>query len=57
VVVGRDAGELAAAIGALLGDADRRRRIGEAGRTYVERHHSLQAVAARLTDIYHDAIA
>ena len=57
LVVGRDAGELAAAIGALLGDADRRRRIGEAGRAYVERHHSWQAAAARLTDIYHDAVA
>jgi len=57
VVVGRDAGELAAAIEALLGDADRRRRIGEAGRACVERQHSWQAAAARLTDIYHDAIA
>ena len=57
LVVGRDAGELAAAIEALLGDADRRRRIGEAGRAYVERQHSWQAAAARLTDIYHDAIA
>ena len=57
LVVGRDAGELAAAIGALLGDADRRRRIGEAGRAYVERQHSWQAAADRLADIYHDAIA
>ena len=57
LVVGRDAGELAAAIGALLGDADRRRRIGEAGRAYVERHHSWQSAAARVSDIYHDAIA
>jgi glycosyltransferase involved in cell wall biosynthesis len=57
LVVGRDPGELANAIGALLGDADRRRRIGEAGRAYVERHHSWRAAAVRLTDIYHDAIA
>ena len=57
LVVGRDAGELAAAIGALLGDTDRRKRIGEAGRAYVERHHGWQAAAGRLTDIYHDAIA
>jgi glycosyltransferase involved in cell wall biosynthesis len=57
LVVGRSPEGLAAAIVLLLEDPDRRRRIGEAGRTYVERQHNWRQIAARLSDIYRDAIA
>ena len=57
LVVGRTPGELAAAIVALLEDPDRRGRIGQAGRTYVERRHSWHGVAARLSDVYRDALS
>lgn len=36
----------------LIHDAERRRRLGVAGRRYVEDHHSLEAVGAWLDEIY-----
>lgn len=36
----------------LIGDPERRARIGQAGRSYVERHHAVDAVIARLAGIY-----
>jgi glycosyltransferase involved in cell wall biosynthesis len=47
--------ELAASIVALLKDPDRRARLGEAGRAFVERHHGWPGVAARVADIYRHA--
>jgi sugar transferase (PEP-CTERM/EpsH1 system associated) len=40
----------------LLGDADMRRRIGAAGRSYVEQYHDWHNVAAELEDLYREAI-
>ncbi len=47
---------IAAAIIRLLTDRSLWRRIGEAGRRYVETHHSWDAAAAKLEAIYRDAI-
>jgi len=57
LVVGRTPGELATAIVTLLDDPDRRRRVGQAGRAYVERYHTWHRVAGRLSDVYRDAIS
>ena len=57
VLVGRSPGELAAAIVALLEDADLRMRLGQAGRAYAERRHSWLSVADGLSDIYRDAVS
>ena len=57
LIVGRTPGELVTAIVALLEDPDRRRRVGQAGRSYVERRHSWHGVASRLSDIYRDALS
>jgi len=56
LIVVETPGELARAIGTLLGDADRQRQLGLAGRTFVERHHSWAGAAARLAEIYVEAI-
>jgi len=47
VVPGRDTEALATAIGELLGDPERARAMGEAGRRSVEKHHRWDDVAAR----------
>ncbi len=36
----------------LAADPDERRRLGSAGRTYVERVHDLERIADRLLDLY-----
>lgn len=46
---------LAADLEALLGDAPRRRALGEASRAYVEREHDARVIARRLVDIYRAA--
>jgi MMP alpha-(1->4)-mannosyltransferase len=52
-----DVGELAAALGALLDDPDRRARYGAAGRRRVQELFSWSAVAAATAAAYDDAIA
>lgn len=42
---------------ALLKDTDRRCRIGQAGRRYVEKHHDWHNVAKRLVSVYQAALA
>lgn len=53
-LVADNTARLAAAIGRLLGDADERARIGEAGRTLVERHYTWEACAARYEGLYQE---
>lgn len=58
VLVAEDAASFAQAILYLLADPEQRHTLGQAGRTYVERHHSWDAMAAQLETIYgaaHDA--
>lgn len=52
-----DAGSLAAAIAALVGDAARRRRYGDAGRTRARDQFPTEAVAARTLELYEAACA
>jgi len=52
-----DAEALAAALATLFDDADRRERMGAAGRARVLQRYSWTAVAARTADCYADAIA
>lgn len=47
VVGGRDRRGLAAALAGLLGDPERARRMGEAGRRFVEERHAWDTVVAR----------
>jgi glycosyltransferase involved in cell wall biosynthesis len=56
VVVAEGAEAFARAVLALLDDAGRRLALGEAGRAFVERYHSWEAVAARLEAIYQSTI-
>ncbi|HTR97949.1 MAG TPA: hypothetical protein VMH61_08610 [Candidatus Acidoferrales bacterium] len=51
-VVRTSVGTLTADLEALLTDAPRRRRLGEAGRAWVEREHEAHVVAARLVALY-----
>jgi glycosyltransferase involved in cell wall biosynthesis len=44
---------LAEDLAALLGDAPRRRALGEAGRAYVEREHEAHVIARRVLEVYH----
>jgi len=48
LVDGRDGGAVAAAVGELLADPARARRMGEAGRARVERDHDWATIAERL---------
>ncbi len=41
-------------LAALLGDAPRRRVLGEAGRVWVEREHDANVIARRLVELYHE---
>jgi glycosyltransferase involved in cell wall biosynthesis len=57
VSVADDAEGLAAAIVQLLDDRDRRERLGQRARAYVEEHFSPSAYARRLEAVYEAAIA
>jgi glycosyltransferase involved in cell wall biosynthesis len=52
VLVAQDPESFARVILELLGDAQRRQRIGAAGRSFVERAHDWRGIAARLEAIY-----
>lgn len=54
IVDGRDPAAIAAAITALLGDKERRRRLGARGREKVEAELSWEAVAAKVRQGYRD---
>ena len=51
-----DVGEVAEAITLLLGDADKRRIMGEAGRRYVEEHYTWSTIVDSLTQEYESII-
>ncbi|HLH75111.1 MAG TPA: glycosyltransferase, partial [Chloroflexota bacterium] len=48
--------EFAAHVCRLLGDADLRSQLGQAGRRYVENYHQWNLAARRIADLYQDAI-
>jgi glycosyltransferase involved in cell wall biosynthesis len=50
-----DADALVRGVIELIDSPDRMRRLGGAGRAYVQRHHDWQTLAARLVDIYRGA--
>jgi glycosyltransferase involved in cell wall biosynthesis len=56
VRVGEDAAALADAAAELLRDPAARRQLGTDARAFVQRHHSPQAYAARLTETYELAV-
>ncbi|HEY5891032.1 MAG TPA: glycosyltransferase family 4 protein [Acidimicrobiia bacterium] len=51
-VVNADPETFADVLGSLLGDQQRRKSIGKAGRAYVEREHAPRVTARRLEDLY-----
>ena len=55
LVVAESGAEIATATAALLEDDDRRRELGRRSREFVERHHSPEAWARRLTTVYEEA--
>jgi glycosyltransferase involved in cell wall biosynthesis len=57
VVTAEDADAFASAVVDLLGDAEARRRLGAAGRRYVETHHAWRAIGERLATVYREAAA
>ena len=56
LLVGDTIPSLAQAILWLLGDADKRHRLGRAGRTFVENHHDWDSIAALLEAVYQESI-
>ena len=54
ILLGESAEELAQAISSVLGDAQLRQRLSEAGRGYVEQFHQWDAVVRRYEDVYRD---
>jgi sugar transferase (PEP-CTERM/EpsH1 system associated) len=56
VVVASDANSFAENVIALLEEPERREKIGKAGRKFVERNHDWAVIAARLGDVYSQAI-
>jgi sugar transferase (PEP-CTERM/EpsH1 system associated) len=56
LLVGDSARELAQAVLSLLADEGQRRRLGEAGRRYVEAHHDWDRIATQLESIYWEVI-
>jgi glycosyltransferase involved in cell wall biosynthesis len=56
VAVGKQAASLALSAAGLLQDVASRRRMGDEARAFVERHHSPEAYAARLSDTYRFAV-
>ncbi len=56
VLVADDAQQLARAVLQLLSSRDLQKKIGDAGRRYVENHHSWKAIAEKLEAIYWEAV-
>jgi glycosyltransferase involved in cell wall biosynthesis len=56
VLIGRDAGELAAHARALLVDTERRAALEQEAHDYAVAHHSPRAYASRLEDVYEEAV-
>ncbi len=56
VLIGDDAGAVARATLLLLGDEQLRRSLSEAGRQYVEDHHSWSSVGTRYTQVYDELL-
>jgi glycosyltransferase involved in cell wall biosynthesis len=56
ILVGESPADLAGQISRLLTDAELRRKLGTAGRRYVETHHRWGASAARFEALYGEAI-
>jgi glycosyltransferase involved in cell wall biosynthesis len=56
VVAARGPGEIAAAIGRLLGDDEERERVGTASRRWVEEQHGWQLVTDRHRTVYEEAL-
>jgi glycosyltransferase involved in cell wall biosynthesis len=54
--VGSDPSEMASHLLTLLANQDLRRRIGDAGRTFVEQNHGWQSAVERLESVYQDAL-
>jgi glycosyltransferase involved in cell wall biosynthesis len=52
LLVASEPAEIAAIILSLLDEPDRRRKIGDYGRRYVEQNHNWEAISAQLTGIY-----
>ena len=57
LAIAADTAELADAAVALLSDDARRAELANSARTYVERHHSPEAMARRMEAVYAEAIA
>jgi glycosyltransferase involved in cell wall biosynthesis len=57
LMVAEGAEALAQTLLALLSDSARRAQIGQAGRAYVERHHSWEAIGTQLEGFYETTIA
>ncbi len=57
LLVGSDPPSIAEAVLSLLDDAGLRRRIGDAGRRYVETYHNWALVAEKLETVYRQAMA
>jgi sugar transferase (PEP-CTERM/EpsH1 system associated) len=57
VVVADEPESFADAVVGLLGDPERQREIGRAGRAYVEAHHQWSRIATRLEGIYDEVVA
>jgi glycosyltransferase involved in cell wall biosynthesis len=56
LLVASDANSFAENVIALLEEPERREEIGKAGRRFVERNHDWAVIAARLEDVYSQAI-
>ena len=54
VLVAQEPADFANAVLSLLDGPQVRRRLGEAGRMYVEKHHKWDSIAGQLTDIYNE---
>jgi sugar transferase (PEP-CTERM/EpsH1 system associated) len=56
LLVAQEPAQFASQVLALLADTEAQRRIGQAGRRYVERHHGWPAVAEKVEEIYDQVV-
>ena len=56
VLVGREPAEFARAVLGLLDSAEQQVRIGQAGRSFVERHHRWNVIASQLVGMYDELL-